>query len=261
MTKVTSKDGTQIAYTLSGNGPAVILVDGAMCSRAFGPMPKLATLLASHFTVINYDRRGRNESGNTEPYSVDREIEDIEALIYEAGGSAYLAGCSSGAALALKAAAASPNIKKLALYEAPYLSGQGGHVPPKDTLEQLKRLVAAGKKSGAVKYFIHDMVGMPAFVTFIMPLMPAWGKLKSVAHTLPYDAAIMGDFKIPVQVANSVKIQSLVMAGGKSPASMQNTEKKLAEAIPGAQYHIIEGQTHNISEKALAPELIKFFKS
>ncbi len=261
MTKVTSKDGTQIAYTKLGNGPVVILVDGAMCSRAFGPMPKLAALLAPHFTVISYDRRGRNESENTEPYSVDREIEDIEALINEAGGPAYLAGCSSGAALALKASLASPNIKKIALYEAPYLSGQGGHEPPQDTLEQLKKLVASGNRSGAVKYFIHDMVGMPAFVTFIMPFMPAWGKLKAVAHTLPYDAAIMEDFKVPVQIASLVKVPSLVMAGSKSPASMQNAEKKLAEAIPGAQYHVLEGQTHNVSVKALAPELIEFFKS
>ena len=260
MAKVTSKDGTQLAYTHSGNGPAVILVDGAMCSRAFGPMPKVAALLAPHFTVISYDRRGRNESGNTEPYEVEREIEDIEALVTAAGGSAYVAGVSSGAALALKAAVANPNIKKLLLYEAPYLSGQGGHEPPSDSLLQLKKLVAAGNRGGAVKYFIHDMVGVPAFVTFIMPFMPVWGKLKSVAHTLPNDATIMGDFKAPLALAANVKIPTLVMVGGKSTASMQNPGKQIAQAIPNAKFHILPGQAHDASAKALAPEIIKFFK-
>ena len=121
MKKVISKDGTAIAYDKAGNGPLVILVDGALCSRAFGPMPKLAKLLTNDFTVITYDRRGRNESTDTKPYAVEREIEDIGALINDNGGPAFVVGFSSGAALALAAAAHGLNISKLALYEPPFM--------------------------------------------------------------------------------------------------------------------------------------------
>src|SRR5579862_8710988 len=135
MKTVTSKDGTKIVYDQTGSGEAVILVDGALCSRDFGPMPGLAKLLAPHFTVFNYDRRGRNESGDTQPYAPEREIEDIDALIQAAGGSAFIAGISSGAALALAATASGLNIKKLALYEAPFMVDKSGHKPPPDSAQ------------------------------------------------------------------------------------------------------------------------------
>ncbi len=260
MKTVTSKDGTSIAYDQLGSGEPVILVDGALCSRAFGPMPELAKLLAPLFTVINYDRRGRNESGNTKPYSPEREVEDIEALIQAVGGPVFLAGISSGAALALRAAAAGLSIKKLALYEAPFMVDKTGHQPPPDAGAQLKAMIASDRRGDAVKFFMKDMVGVPPFVVFIMRIMPIFSKLKAVAHTLPYDAAVMGDFSLPEERAASVKIPTLVGGGEKSPASMQNSVKKLAAAIPGSQLKMFKGQTHNISMKVLAPALIEFFK-
>jgi pimeloyl-ACP methyl ester carboxylesterase len=259
MKKVISKDGTAIAYDQRGSGEPVILVDCALCSRAFGPMPKLAELLAPHFTVINYDRRGRNESSDTPPYAPEREIEDIEALINEAGGSAFVAGISSGAALAMAAAASGLNIKKLALYEAPFMVDKSGHRAPPDSEAQLKALIAAGRRGDAVKFFMRDMVNVPAFVVFIMRIMPIFSKLKAVAHTLPYDAAVMGDFSLPAKRAASVKVATLVGGGDKSPSSMQNAVKQLADAIPNSELKMFKGQTHNISMKVLAPALIEFF--
>jgi pimeloyl-ACP methyl ester carboxylesterase len=260
MATVQSKDGTAISFDKIGRGEPVIMVDGALCSRGFGPLPKIGKMLSENFTVINYDRRGRNESGNTLPYSVDREIEDIEALLTEAGGSAYVVGFSSGAALALNAAAKGANIRKLVLYEAPYVLNQGGHNPPIDTAEQLSQLIAAGKRGDAVKFFMKDMVGLPAFMPFIMSLLPVWSKLKAVAHTLPYDAATLGGFAIPLKMAATVTTPTLVVGGEKSPISLRNAVQKLADAIPGSERMTLKGQTHNVSAKAIVPVLKDYFK-
>jgi pimeloyl-ACP methyl ester carboxylesterase len=260
MKTVTSKDGTIIAYDQSGSGFPLILVDGALCSRDFGPMPKLAKLLASNFTVIHYDRRGRNQSGDTKPYAVEREIEDIEALINDAGGSSFVVGFSSGAALALAAAASGLSIPKLALYEPPFMVDDQGHHPPDDSLEQLKTMVAEDRRGAAVKFFIRDMVGVPAFGVFIMQLMPMFKKLKAVAHTLPYDVTIMGDFSLPEKKAASVKIPTLISGGEKSSVSLQHAVKRLSEIMPNNQLTILKGQTHNVSAKVIAPVLTEFFK-
>src|SRR5215211_8256973 len=162
MKKVTSNDGTEIAYDQRGEGPAVILVDGALCYRSFGPMPQLAELLAPHFTVYNYDRRGRGESGDTQPYALEREIEDIEALIDEAGGEAFVSGISSGAALAMEAAIElGGKVKKLAMYEAPYNSDEAARQAWITYRRQLKELLAADRRDDAVILFMM-LVGMPA---------------------------------------------------------------------------------------------------
>lgn len=261
MKQVTSKDGTIIAYDQSGSGSAVILVDGALCSRAFGPMPKLARLLAKNFRVINYDRRGRNESGDTKPYAAGREIEDIEALINSAGGSAFVVGFSSGAVLALAATASGLNIPKLALYEPPFMVDGQGHHPPTDALEQLKAMIAADRRADAVKFFMKDMVGIPGIFIFMMQLMPIWKKLKGVAHTLPYDVAIMGDYSLPEKLAASVKTPTLISGGDKSQITLQHAVKKLAEVMPDNKLQILKGQTHNVSVKVIAPVLTEFFKS
>ena len=196
MSAAISKDGTRIAYERIGSGPPLILVDGAMCSRAFGPMPKIAALLAQHFTVYVYDRRGRGESGDTQPYAKAREVEDIEALIGAAGGSVFAVGLSSGAALALEAAASSSRIQKLAVYEPPYMVDDLNFARV-DHEGNLRALVAAGQRGAAIKYFMR-MVNVPAPFIFMMQLMRGmWRKLKAVAHTLPYDMAIMGDWQIP----------------------------------------------------------------
>ncbi len=261
MPKVISKDGTSIAYSKTGKGQALIVVDGALCSRAFGPTPKLVPLLSGDFSVVTYDRRGRNESGDTLPYSVEKEIEDLDALIKEAGDSVCMVGFSSGAALILNAAAKGLNIKKMVLYEAPYIMNMGGHNPPADTAEQLKQLIASGKRSGAVKFFMKDMVGLPGIIPFIMSLTPIWKKLKAVAHTIPYDAAILEGFTIPATLASKINIPALVLHGTKSPLSLRNASQKLAEVIPDAKSKGLEGQTHDVSMKAIAPELINYFKS
>jgi pimeloyl-ACP methyl ester carboxylesterase len=261
MPKVISKDGTNIAYEKSGNGPIVIVVDGALCSRGFGPTGKLVPLLKDQFTVITYDRRGRNESGDTLPYSVEREVEDLDALIKEVGNSVNMIGFSSGAALILNAAAKGLNIKKMVLYEAPYVMNQGGYNPPADAEAQLKKLIAADKRGAAVKFFMKDMVGMPGIMATIMSFLPMWSKLKAVAHTLPYDAAILDGFSLPVNLAKTVHVPTLVMGGEKSPLTLRNAVLKLAEAMPNAESKLLEGQNHNVSMKAIAPELIKFFNN
>ena len=258
--EVISKDGTRIAYEKSGSGPLLILVDGALCSRAFGPMPKLAQLLTGNFTVITYDRRGRNESSDTQPYSVEREIEDMEALINNNGGSTFVTGFSSGAALALAAAAHGLDITKLALYEPPFMVDDAGHHPPTDSLQQLQTMITENRRGDAVKFFMKDMVGLTAIFTFIMQLMPVWSKLKGVAHTLPYDVAILGDYSLPEKKAASVKMPTLISGGDKSQVTLQHAVKKLSEVMPNNELRMLKGQTHNVAGKAIAPVLIEFFK-
>jgi len=192
MSKTTSKDGTAIAFDKSGNGPAVILVDGALCYRKLGPMGSIARELASGFTVFTYDRRGRGEGSDTAPYSVEREVDDIEALIEVAGGSAFIYGASSGAALALAAASRLESIRKLALYEAPFIVDDNQAPQPADYPSKMSGFTAADRRGDAVKLFMKA-VGVPAIVVAMTPLMPVWSKLKAAAHTLPYDVAIMGD--------------------------------------------------------------------
>jgi len=263
-TTVNSKDGTTIAFDRLGAGPPVILVGGAFSERKYKGMLQLADLLASRFTVINYDRRGRGDSGDTAPYAVEREVEDLGALIESAGGSAYVWGMSSGAVLAGRAAAAGLPIEKLALYQPPFSVDRNGHLPPEDLGPRLRELIAAGRRSQAVKYFITKGMGAPAVFVGLMRLAPPmWKRLKAVAHTLPYDYAIMGDTVTGKPLAAdpwaSVSAPTLVIDGGKSPASLRKAADALAEVVPGAQRRTLEGQSHNVSMKVLAPVLEAFF--
>jgi pimeloyl-ACP methyl ester carboxylesterase len=258
MTRARSADGTAIAYERSGSGPALILVDGALCSRAFGPTPKLAPMLAPHFTVYAYDRRGRGESGDTQPYCRQREVEDIAALIKAAGGSASLLGLSSGGALALEAAASGLRVDNVVAYEPPYVhdNGQGGGV---DHEAQLERLLAEGQRGGAVKYFMKDMVGAPAAMVWLMRLMPwIWRKLEAVAHTLPYDAAVMTGFRVPRARLASIRIPALTLNGSKTDPRLQRAARAVADAIPGGHYRTLAGQTHNVNPGVLAPAVVEF---
>lgn len=259
MSTVRSKDGTAIAFDRLGEGPPVILVDGALCSRAFGPLPALAGLLAARFTVFHYDRRGRNQSGDQAAYAVEREVEDIEALIAEAGGSASVFGISSGAALAIAAAAQGASIDRLALYEPPFIAGHGARRAPADSEAQLKRRIAEGRRGDAVQFFLVDMVGLPAIVGYLMRVLPVWRKLKAVAHTLPYDAAVLGDFSLPRGRAAVVTVPTLVIGGEKSSAELRAAASATAEAVPGAQLRMLKGQTHDVSAKVVAPVLVEFF--
>ncbi len=259
MNTVISRDGTPIAYDQVGSGPPVIMVGGAMSYRAFPIFQKMNGLMAPRFTHIMYDRRGRRDSGDTGPYAVEREVEDLEALINAVGGAAHVWGLSSGAALAAHAAAAGLNIRKLALFEPPYMVGTVGHRPPHDHREQLERLVAAGRRSDAVKFFMADMIGIPGFFVAIMKLMPMWKNLKAVAHTLPYDAAVMGDFSLPASMLASITTPTLVVGGEKSQEVLRNAVRAVADTVPNARLVMLPGQSHNVSMPVLAPVLTEFF--
>ena len=258
---VTSKDGTRIAYDKLGQGPAVILVGGALSDRAGAA--GLAQLLSARLTVYSYDRRGRGDSGDTRPYAVQREVEDIEALIDKAGGSAYVYGKSSGAALALQAAAAlGGKISKLALYEAPYSEAEGAARSWQTFTASLDRQLAADQRAEAVTAFMK-FVGAPDAAVAQMKASPAWPGMLKMAPTLAYDNALLGkDRSVPVAVAAQVKVPTLVLDGGASLGPMpfmRATADKLAQAIPGAQRRVVEGQAHDVSARALAPVLLAFF--
>ena len=235
MDKVISRDGTTIAVDRLGSGPALILIDGAMCSRGFGPMPPLAKELASRFTVYHYDRRGRGDSGDGFTYEVQREIEDLEAVLQLAGGSAMVFGISSGAALAGEAVRQLRGIRKVALYEAPYVIDNTHEPLPPNFISETKALVAAGDRSGAVKKFMR-YVGTPGLMVFVMSLLPFWKKFTTIAHTLANDLEIIAPHHdgrpFPGDKWSSVTTPVLVMAGGKSPAYMQNSMKAWAGAFP-----------------------------
>lgn len=260
---VKSKDGTQIAFERIGRGPSLVLVGGAFEHRAMdSETAKLARLplLAQQFTILHYDRRGRGESTDTLPFSVQREIEDIEALIEEGSGAAYLYGISSGAALALEAVVAlGIKVKKLAIYEAPYNDEETSR---KNWVDYRKKLdeYLPDRKGDAVGAFMM-LLGMPAENLEGMKQSPMWPMLESVAHTLAYDAAAMGaEAAVPVEKAKQIKVPTLVMDGSATEwPFLHVTAQKLAKAIPNALHRTLEGQTHEVSADMLAPVLIEFF--
>ena len=256
---VASRDGTRIAYQVAGDGACVILVDGAFCYRRLGPMAKLSAELAPHFRVVSYDRRARGESGDTRPYAMEREIEDLAALIAASGGSACVYGISSGAALALAAAAAGLPILRLALYEPPFMVGPNARTLPADRLAVLRRMIAEDRRSDAVKYYMCELIGMPRLMPGIMQFLPMWKKLKSVAPSLPYDCEIMGDFKVPEERARRVGVPTLVMHGSKTWPVLRAAAPAVASAISGARQQILSGQTHNVSAAVMGPLLRDFF--
>jgi pimeloyl-ACP methyl ester carboxylesterase len=258
---VTSKDGTKIAYDIQGKGPAVILVGGALATRSGAS--ELAQLLAPHFKVYSYDRRGRGDSTDTKPYSVRREIEDLEALIDEAGGSAYVYGKSSGAALALEATRSlGKKVKKLAIYEAPYSDAEGAAQEWKEFRSRLDALLTANRPADAITLFMK-FVGAPDETIAEMKASPAWPGMVTMAPTLAYDNAVVGeDRSVPVDVVAGIKVNTLVMDGGASVTTMpfmRPSADKLASVIPGAQRLTVEGQGHDVSSQALAPILAQFF--
>lgn len=280
MNTVISRDGTAIAYDQSGQGHPVILVGGALSYRAFSGADQLTELLARHFTVINYDRRGRGDSGDTLPYAIQREVEDIEALIDAVGGSAFLYGMSSGAVLALEAASKLPTkVKKVVMYEPPFIIDDSRPPIPQDYLKRLNDAVAAGRPGDAVEIFMTEAVGIPAEYVAQMRNAPAsdvggddggmkppeWANMEKVAHTLAYDATILGDNMSgkPLSAAQWTTVPSptLVITGGKSEAFFHTGAKALVGLLPNAQHRVLEGQDHAVAPDALAPLLVAFFKS
>jgi len=257
-----SSDGTVIAYETRGDGPPLILVDGALCSREMGPGAKFADVLAGHFTVVRYDRRGRGQSGDQPLYSPEAEVDDLAALIEAVGGAAYVCGFSSGAVLALDAAAAGLPITGLALYEPPFIVDDSRPPGAADYVEQLQALLGSDRRGDAVRLFMRH-VGLPRPLIALMPLMPAWGKLKRVAHTLPYDAEIMGETQsgapLPASRWPGTKVKTLVIVGGKSPAFFHTGTKALAGLLPDAEHGVLPGQTHMVKASVLGPVLVEAF--
>lgn len=250
MGTVTSKDGTRIAFDQSGQGPALILVVGAFNDRATGA--PLAQFLARHFTVFNYDRRGRGESGDTAPYAIEREIEDLDALIAQAGGSACVFGYSSGAVLALRAAAHNLSIAQLALYDPPPTGARAGQIAP-----QLTELIAAGRRGDAVEMFQTEAVGIPAAIVAQMRNAPFRPALEKMAHTLVYESTILRS--LPTGLVAAVRVPTLVIDGEGSPAVIRQTAQALADALPAGRYRTLPGQGHDIVPTAVGPVLAEFF--
>lgn len=263
MQTVTSKDGTKIAYDKMGKGPAVILVGGALAVRS--DHAELAQLLSSDFTVYNYDRRGRGDSGDANQYAVTREIEDIAALIDEAGGTAYVYGISSGAALSLRTAAdLGDKVTKLAVYEAPYSEAPGAAEAWKEYRTKFDEALAADRRGDAVA-LLMSVAGSPDAAIEQMKASPKWPGMEALAHTIAYDNAILGeDRSIPVGVISKITADTLAMDGGASLQTMpfmRPTAEKIAASVPNAQHRTIEGQAHNVDAKVLAPVLLQFFSN
>jgi pimeloyl-ACP methyl ester carboxylesterase len=261
MNKVVSKDGARIAYEKTGRGFPLILVGGALSDRSAAE--PLATVLATHFLVFAFDRRGRGDSGDTAPYAVAREVEDIQALIAEAGGSAFVFGHSSGSVLALEAAARGLAVPKLAMYEPPFMVDKSRAPLPKDYREHLGELLTSGRRGEAVEYFMTIAVGVPPEAVAQMRRAPTWAKMESAAHTLAYDQTVMDNCQtgnsLPADRWTTATMPVLVFDGGASPAWMRNAVQALVDILPSAKRFTLEGQTHRIDPAVLAPVLIEFF--
>ncbi|MDX3526802.1 alpha/beta hydrolase [Streptomyces sp. ID05-39B] len=261
MEKVFSADGTVIAYEQQGTGPALVLVGGAFMTR--GASAELAALLAEHCTVITYDRRGRGDSGDSPEYDVQREVEDLDALIEHAGGEAMVFGMSSGAVLALEAAARGSAVTRLAVYEPPFITDDSRPPLPADYVAHLTELAEQGAYGDAVAYFMTAAVGLPAEAVAGMRQAPFWADLEATARTLPYDGQIMGDTMsgqpLPTDRWHSVTVPVLVGSGDAGAPQMLTGARELAALADNFTLHVFPGQEHNIDPQLLAPTLTSFF--
>lgn len=270
MSTATSRDGTTIGYQRVGSGPAVILVDGALCFRGSSPTQALAPLLADRFTVYTYDRRGRGESGDTPPYAVDREVEDLYAILEVAGGATFLYGISSGAVLALLAAARratsvaehgttaavarSSAVAKVALFEPPlYLDEQA---PQRKLTQQLAWMIMAGRRADAVEHF-QAVMGMPQEAIIKQRLVPARPALEALAHTLVYDTTIT--VSLPRTRLAGITTPALVIDSEGSSPTLRTLAGEVCEAMPDCQRHSLKGGMHDVPAEELAPVLTEFF--
>ena len=259
----TSADGTRIALERRGTGPALVMVEGALCHRGMGGYEEVAPLLADRFTVVGYDRRGRGESGaGASPYAPQREVEDLLAVVAAAGEGALVFGMSSGAALCLEAARQSPLTPRLAVYEPPFVLDDG-HPADDPTLNaRLRELVARGRTTRATQLFLRCM-GVPAPVTLVMPLLPVWKRMTAAAGTLPHDVEIVSPYRrgepLPEGHYGAVTAGTLLLTGGDSPAHMRHAAEQIAAQVPGARTAVLAGQTHEVAADVLAPVLADYF--
>jgi pimeloyl-ACP methyl ester carboxylesterase len=260
---IRSADGTAIAYDCAGDGPALILVGGAFSFRRYKSWVQLFELLTPRFRVISYDRRGRGDSGDAPEYTVEREIDDLDALVQAAGGSAHAFGMSSGGVLALRAAAAGLPIERVVVYQPPFAVDASGHLPPPDFGPRLRALAASGNRAATAAYFMREGMGAPrVLIGLLRVARPIWKNLEAVAHTLPYDYAVMGATVHGRPLARepwaSIATPTLVVDGAKSPASVRLAADALAGLMPNAERHTIDGQGHNLSMQLVAPVLEGF---
>lgn len=258
METVTSADGTTIAFDQIGNGTPLVLVAGASCDRRVDAA--IAQGLAEHFTVLNYDRRGRGDSTDTAPYAVEREVEDLEVLLAAAGGTAVVVGLSSGGGLAAHAAASGLPISHLVMWEPPYRTDAEGQRAAREYTERLTALLAEGRRGDAVELFM-GMVGLPPEMIAGMRHSPYWATGEALAPTLAYDAAVMGDGGIPDQTFARIATPTVVLAGGASPEWFRDSAKAAVAAIPGATCDVLAGQTHDVAPEVLATAVRDFVGS
>jgi pimeloyl-ACP methyl ester carboxylesterase len=265
MSSVTSADGTTIAFDRVGDGPAVILVPGALQFRAADPrLRAFADLLAAAgFSVLSYDRRGRGESSDTRPYVAAREVEDLAALVATVGQPAHLFGMSSGAVLALDAAARGVDVGKLALYEPPFRL-TGAAAVPEDYRQELDGLLAEDRRGDAVALFMTAVAGVPQEYVAGMKTEPFWPPFEAVAHTLSYDAALMegtmNGEALPRDRWRAASGPVLAIAGGASPEHQRDAVKSLAETMTAGRVLIVDGQTHAFDPDVLAPLVSEFLR-
>ena len=262
---VRSKDGTTIAYEKTGQGRVVILVAATLADR--GSTKRFAKLLSEQYTVINYDRRGRGTSGDTHPYAVEREVEDIEALIEKSGGPVFLFGSSSGSVALEAATQLGTKVKGLFMYEPPFIVDQSRLPMPNDLSNEITEFVAAGRRNDAVKLFFAKGMGIPPFGVALMRfLMPGWSKMTAMAHTLPYDLAILAETQtgqpLPKERWVSNTTPTLIMVGSRSELFFHSGAKALAGILPQADYRSLEGGNHGsvlLGPKPLAGAVEQFF--
>jgi pimeloyl-ACP methyl ester carboxylesterase len=264
MTRVISKDGTQIAYDRQGSGPTVVLVGGGLADRSENA--PLAVELARSFTVYNYDRRGRGLSGDTLPYAVDRELEDLEALITETGGSAQLYGVSSGGALVLEAAAAGLPVDRIGVYEVPYFVTDEMTAQWQQYVKDLDALLAENRRGDALALFM-TLAGTPEEMIASSRGTPEWKASEEIVHTLAYDAACLGDGRPPVDRLAKLTHPALVATGASLDQYMQQLDPgffddaadAIVAAMPQAQREIVPVDSHVADPTVIAPILERFF--
>ncbi|GAA1600028.1 alpha/beta hydrolase [Kribbella sancticallisti] len=255
MDKITSSDGTSIAYDTLGSGPGLILIAGAFTDRSY--YAPLATALSPHFTVITYDRRGRGDSTDTAPYAIERELEDL-AVLREATGAVYAKADSSGAMLLVRAVAAGVPFDKLAIMEPPFRV-EGAPPAPDRYLERLQDFIATGNPGGAAELFMVEAVGQPQELVDTFKGTPMWSSLEAMAPTLVYDALQMGDSSVPTTLLAGIPTETLAIHSTGSPAWMQSAVRATADALPNAHVAALEGEFHQVSEEALVPALTDFY--
>ncbi len=259
MHTIQSQDGTTLAYDVYGRGPALIYITGASCFRSFRPIVRDAKAFAKAFTVYNYDRRGRGDSTDTQPYDIAREVEDIAALIDAAGGTASVYGHSSGAVLALEAALRLSNkVANVVMYDPSYVHDEAEKAQYNQLSHQVHTLLHAGNNAQAMTTFLKG-IGMPKLFVYLLPLMPSWKTMAALAPTLRYDMALTRDLP-PLDRAAHVMVPVQVIVGEKSPASIHAVARQLTTAMPGATCIQLAGQDHLVSAKALLPVLVSFLK-